>query len=144
MTLLSNSLKQVEESQMQTRSSVSKIESAIARMEKLLKGKEVVQEREKEVPTGRDSRNFQERIFQENELENVRNKTSHFDDRRRHARQNKEDDSYWHGQPNQQERRNARQNEEDDQYWQGQQNHQERRKFGPAYDDPMEAITRLR
>jgi hypothetical protein len=36
MTLLSDSLKQVEESEMQARSSVSKIKFAIARMEKVL------------------------------------------------------------------------------------------------------------
>jgi hypothetical protein len=63
-------------------------------------------ERRKDLPARRESKNFQERIFQENEvLENNRNRPVYFEDQRRFARQNEDKDQYWYGMQNHQERR---------------------------------------
>jgi hypothetical protein len=93
-------------------------------------------ERRKEVPVGRESRNFQERIFQENEVfENNRSRPGYFEDRRRHARQNEDEDQYWYGMQNHQDMRRFGRDYDENQYWYGQLNHQERRRFSRDYEE---------
>jgi hypothetical protein len=87
--------------------------------------------RRKEVPAGRESRNFQEKEV----LENNRSRPSYFEDRRRHARQNEDEDQYWYSMQNHQEMRRFGKDYVEDQYWYGQQNHQERRRFSRDYEE---------
>lgn len=92
----------------ETNNKVTMMQLALARMEKHMKGKDIVQESDKEVPPRRENR-----AFQENEGADV----------------NKSMDEYY-----EERRRQVWQNEEH-QYWSDQQNHQERRRYCREFEE---------
>jgi hypothetical protein len=133
MTHLSNSLRQVEDFQRQQGEKLqdhmnqlerltealqvlataqNETNKSVARIEKLLKGKEVAQDYEKEVPAGIEGRNFQENEM----LENTRNRQGYSEERKRNKRQNEEGDHQRYGQQNQQEMRRFGRGYDEDQW----------------------------